>query len=67
LGEKKSFLINFQFFPFLLLGKTGLVPSVKRFKFSELEDLVANGNFQLVETEKLFHEMSFYFIAAKKI
>ena len=41
--------------------------SMKRFKFSELEDLIANGNLQIVETEKLFHEMSFYFIVAKKI
>jgi 2-polyprenyl-3-methyl-5-hydroxy-6-metoxy-1,4-benzoquinol methylase len=67
LGEKKSLLINFQFFPFRLLIKTGLFPNVKRFKFSELEDVIANGNLQIVETEKLFHEMSFYFIVAKKI
>jgi 2-polyprenyl-3-methyl-5-hydroxy-6-metoxy-1,4-benzoquinol methylase len=67
LAEKKSFLTNFQFFPFRLLGKTRLLPSIKRFKFSELEDLIGNGSLQIIETEKLFHDMSFYFIAAKKI
>jgi len=67
LAEKMTFEMKFKFLPVLLLGKTGLVPSIKRFKFSELEDLVATGKLQIVESEKLFHQLSFYFIAAKKI
>jgi 2-polyprenyl-3-methyl-5-hydroxy-6-metoxy-1,4-benzoquinol methylase len=66
LGEKKTFLLRLQFLPFILLSKTRLFPSIKRFKFRELEDIIALRNIQILETEKLFHEMSFYFIAAKK-
>ena len=42
--------------------------SAKFFKFSELEDLIFNGNFQIVEKEKIkLRHLIFYFIAAKKI
>jgi hypothetical protein len=45
----------------------GLISFLKRFKFSELDDLIANGNLQIVETENLFHRMSSYFMVAKKV
>ncbi len=63
MGEKMSFLGIL----LSLLSKIGIVPYVKIFKFSELEDLIANGNFQIVETEELGHTPPNYFIVAKKI
>jgi 2-polyprenyl-3-methyl-5-hydroxy-6-metoxy-1,4-benzoquinol methylase len=42
--------------------------SAKFFKFSELENLIFNGNFQIFEAEKLkLRDLRYYFIAAKKI
>ena len=44
LAEKMDFSINIQFSFFRLLMKTGWVPQyVKRFKISELEEIIANG------------------------
>ena len=62
-GEKKS-LINFLL---ILLIKTGILPYVRFFKISELEDSIANGNFQIVETESLHTKEKHYFIVAKKV
>lgn len=67
LGEKMSFLTKIQFSFFLLLMKIGLFPSIRRFKFHELEDLIKTGNFQIVEAEKSYNELSGYFISAKKV
>jgi 2-polyprenyl-3-methyl-5-hydroxy-6-metoxy-1,4-benzoquinol methylase len=67
LGEKMNFLTKLQFSFFLLLIKIGLFPVIKRFKFSEIENLIANENFQIAETEKTYNEMSAYFIVAKKL
>lgn len=67
LKEKMAFLYKFQMYFYLLLSKTGMIPvSLNRFKFSELEDLITNGNFQIIEAEKFFYKMSSYFIVAKK-
>jgi len=52
---------------YALLIKIGLVPNIlTRFQFPELEDLIANSNLQIIETEKLYHRLSSYFIVAKK-
>ena len=68
LKEKMRFLNKFELSFYLLLSKIGLLPNVlTRFKFSELEDLIANGNLQIIETEKIYHRMSSYFVVAKKI
>jgi 2-polyprenyl-3-methyl-5-hydroxy-6-metoxy-1,4-benzoquinol methylase len=67
LREKMSLLIKLQFTPIRLLSKVGLFPSIKRFKFNDLDDLIVNGKFQIVKTEIFIHEMSSYFIVAKKI
>jgi 2-polyprenyl-3-methyl-5-hydroxy-6-metoxy-1,4-benzoquinol methylase len=48
LGEKKTLNILLS-----MLSKVGLVPNVRSFKVSELEASIANGNFQIVETECL--------------
>jgi 2-polyprenyl-3-methyl-5-hydroxy-6-metoxy-1,4-benzoquinol methylase len=68
LNEKMEFLNYLQLSFYLLLIKIGLVPDIlTRFKFSGLEDLIANGNLQIVETEDIYHKVSGYFIVAKKI
>ena len=63
LGEKTSFLSNF----LLLLSKIPIFPDIRFFKISELEELIGNGNIQIVETEYLDHNPVFYYIIAKKI
>jgi 2-polyprenyl-3-methyl-5-hydroxy-6-metoxy-1,4-benzoquinol methylase len=63
LGEKKSFLSIL----FFLMSKTGITPYMRFLRFSDLEGLVANGNFEIVETENLHQTPPNYFIVAKKI
>jgi hypothetical protein len=36
------------------------------FKTNELEDLLARGNFQIVETKKIIHGLTDYLIVARK-
>jgi 2-polyprenyl-3-methyl-5-hydroxy-6-metoxy-1,4-benzoquinol methylase len=62
LGEEKPY------FRYILsiLSITRLVPYLKMLKISELENLVDNGNFQIVEPEILRGSPMNYFIAAKK-
>jgi len=67
LAEKMTLLTKFQFYPYLLLDKIGLIPPMKRFKISELNDLIATGNLQMVETEKIYYKLTGYFYVAKKI
>jgi 2-polyprenyl-3-methyl-5-hydroxy-6-metoxy-1,4-benzoquinol methylase len=50
-----------------LLSKIGLIPDIKSFKANELEDSIANGNFEIIENECLHQGIPQYFIAAKKI
>jgi 2-polyprenyl-3-methyl-5-hydroxy-6-metoxy-1,4-benzoquinol methylase len=49
-----------------LVSKIGIVPNVKMLKFSDLEGLIAGGNFIIVETESLHHTQPNYFILARK-
>lgn len=49
------------------VSKIGLIPPIKSFKISELEDLIIDGNFEIVETECLHKSGQQYFIVAKKI
>ncbi|MCG3221783.1 MAG: class I SAM-dependent methyltransferase, partial [Candidatus Heimdallarchaeota archaeon] len=62
LGEKKSLLGTF----LSLLSKLRIVPYLNRLKFSELEDLLAERKFQIIETEDLQQKQTNYFIVAKK-
>lgn len=57
-------------FPGILLSivsKIGLVPKIRLFKISELENSIANGNFEIVETECVHQYGQQHFIVAKKI
>ncbi len=59
LKEEMTFLTKFKLSFYLLLIKMGLVPNIlTRLKISELKDLITNGNFQIIETENLYHKMS---------
>lgn len=49
------------------VSKIGLIPPITSFKNSELEDLMTDGNFEIVETECLHKSGQQYFIVAKKI
>ena len=63
LGEKKTF-----FSILLFVGsKIGLIPKLRSFKISELEDSIVNGNFEIIEIECLHQKTQQYFIVAKKI
>ncbi len=62
-GEKKTFLTVFLF----LLTKIRIIPKMKFFKLSELENFMIDGSFKLVETEIISHTLSEYFVVAKKI
>ena len=48
------------------VSKIGLIPQITLFKISELEDLMTDGNFEIVETECLHKSGQQYFIVAKK-
>jgi len=50
-----------------LVSKIGLVPSIRSFRISELQDSIASGNFEIVETECLAQSSQEYFIVAKKV
>jgi 2-polyprenyl-3-methyl-5-hydroxy-6-metoxy-1,4-benzoquinol methylase len=66
MGERTSFITILVF----LLSKTGILPYFRFFKVSELEGSIADGNFQIVETESFYNQKQRqpnHFIAAKKL
>ncbi len=68
LGERKTFFSFIIFALISLVTKIRIVPPMSFFKISELENLIVNGNFQIVKTEIFTHHPATeYFIAAKKI
>ena len=64
--DKKKFSRFLSFSVLWVMKKTQII-STKFFKISELEDLIYNANFKIVEAENLkLRDLQFYFIAAKK-
>ena len=63
MGEKKSLLGTF----LSLLSKLRIVPYLNSLKFNELEDLLTERKFQIIETEDLQQKQTNYFIVAKKL
>jgi len=64
--EKKTFL-SFIFSIFIsFIVKIGILPYIKFFRFSDLDELMTDGSFQIVETTKLHGPEEHYFIIAKK-
>ena len=67
LRDKMSFMVNIQIQLVRVLCKIGVIPiPIRRLKSSELDDLIANGNFQTIDTDKIYKGASSYFIVAKK-
>ncbi|UCG68371.1 MAG: hypothetical protein JSV09_11205, partial [Thermoplasmata archaeon] len=68
LKEKMAIINRFQLSFYRLLIIIRAFPNIlTRFKIPELEELITRGNFQIIETENIFHRMTSYFVAAKKI
>ena len=67
LRGKMTFLVNIQIQLVRMLCKIGVIPiPIRRLKSSELDDLLVNGDFQTIDTEKLYKGASSYFVVAKK-
>ncbi len=67
LREKMSLLVNIQIQFVRFLCKIGVIPiPIRRLKSRELDILIANGNFQTVNTEKIYKGASSYYVVAKK-
>lgn len=65
--EKKT-ILSFIFSIFIcFIVKIGILPYIKFFKYSELDKLLTQGSFQIVETEKLHGPEEHYLIIARKI
>ena len=67
LRDKMSLLVNIQIQFVRFLCKIGVIPiPIRRLKSTELDVLIANGNFQTVNTEKIYKGASSYYVVAKK-
>ncbi|HCH31666.1 MAG TPA: class I SAM-dependent methyltransferase [Oceanospirillaceae bacterium] len=67
LGQKMSFLVNLQIQLVRLLCKFGVIPiPIRRIKSSDIDDLLAKGEFEIIDSEEIFKGASSYFVAAKK-
>jgi 2-polyprenyl-3-methyl-5-hydroxy-6-metoxy-1,4-benzoquinol methylase len=68
LRDKMSFLVNVQIQFVRMLCKIGIIPiPIRRLKSSKLNDLMANGNFQTIHTEKIFKGATSYYMVTKKM
>lgn len=68
LGQKMSFLVNLQIQLVRILCKFGVIPiPIRRIKSSDIDILLAKGEFEAIESEEIFKGASSYFIAAKKL
>ena len=68
LRDKMSFSVIIQIQLVRILCKIGIIPiPIRRLKSSELDDLMGNGNFQTVDSEKIYKDASSYFMVAKKV
>ena len=67
LREKMAFLVDIQIQLVRILCKIGVIPiPIRRLKSSELDDLLVNGDFQTIDTEKLYKGASSYFVVSRK-
>jgi 2-polyprenyl-3-methyl-5-hydroxy-6-metoxy-1,4-benzoquinol methylase len=67
LGDKMSFLVGLQIRLVQIMCKIGIIPvPIRRIKSSDLDELITNGSFQNIDTEKIFKGASSYFMVAKK-
>jgi len=68
LRQKMSFLVNLQIQLVRILCKFGVIPiPIRRIKSTDVDDLLAKGEFEAIESEEIFKGASSYFVAAKKL
>jgi len=68
LRQKMSFLVNLQIQLVRVLCKFGIIPiPIRRIESTDIDNLLAKGDFQAIESEEIFKGASSYFVAAKKI
>ena len=67
LGDKMSFLFGLLMQLVQIMCKIGIIPvPIRRIKSSDIDELMTSGNFQNIDTEKIYKGASSYFIVAKK-
>jgi ubiquinone/menaquinone biosynthesis C-methylase UbiE len=67
LGDKMSFIVGLQIQLVQIMCKIEIIPvPIRRIKSSDLDELIKNGNFQNIDTEKIYKGASSYFMVAKK-
>lgn len=68
LGQKMSFLVNLQIQLVRILCKFGVIPiPIRRIKSTDIDILLAKGEFEAIDSEEIFKGASSYFVAAKKL
>ena len=68
LGQMMSFLVNLQIQLVRILCKFGVIPiPIRRIKSTDIDILLAKGEFEAIESEEIFKGASSYFVAAKKL
>ncbi len=67
LNGRKSFIVDMQIYLVRFLSKFGIIPiTIRRYKSSDLDYLIENGDFQKVAAQEVYKEASSYFVVAKK-
>jgi 2-polyprenyl-3-methyl-5-hydroxy-6-metoxy-1,4-benzoquinol methylase len=67
LGDKMSFIIGLQIRLVQVMCKLGIIPvPIRRVKSLDLDELIFNGNFLNIDTEKIYQGASSYFMVSKK-
>lgn len=67
LKDKMAFKNRLEFNAYLLIKKLGVFPlHLNMFNSSDVEKLITNQNFTIIEAEKIFHGISISYIVAKK-
>lgn len=67
LRQKMSFLVNHQIQLVRILCKFGVIPiPIRRIKSTDINDFLAKGKFEIIESEEIFKGASSYFVAARK-
>lgn len=68
LRDKMSFSVGMQIRLVQIMCKIGIIPvPIRRLKTSDLDDLIENVNFEVVDSEKIYRGASSYFVVAKKV
>lgn len=67
LRDRKSFLVSMQIYLVSLLTKLGIISiSIRKYKSSDLDELLERGGFKKINAEEIFEGASSYFVVAKK-